>query len=135
MVFKVFTIGVAPAELEYRVKMTVLIVFTLCINIRIIQLYFEGLDINKESYDLLNNSVNKDSKDPNPSLTVRRDAYGTANGQIESKFIHYEMIVILIGGLIVLCQMSLVVIVIIVSAFFVCFMLYWEVWGRPQRAQ
>ena len=40
VVFKVFTIGVSPAELEYRVKITVLIVFTLLINIRIIQMYF-----------------------------------------------------------------------------------------------
>ena len=49
-----FTIGVSPAELEYRVKMTVLIVFTLLINIRIIYMYFEGLEINKEVYNQLN---------------------------------------------------------------------------------
>lgn len=57
VVFKVFTIGVSPAELEYRVKITVLIVFTLLINIRIIYMYFEGLEINKESYDLINNEL------------------------------------------------------------------------------
>jgi hypothetical protein len=57
VVFKVFTIGVSPAELEYRVKMTVLIVFTLLINIRIIYMYFEGLEINKDGYDLMHNEL------------------------------------------------------------------------------
>lgn len=57
VIFKVFTIGVAPTEMEYRVKITVLVVFTLIINIRIIQLYFDGLDINKDAITTLNNDA------------------------------------------------------------------------------
>ena len=127
----------SPAELEYRVKMTVLIVFTLFINIRIIVLYFDGLELNKDAYELLKKDALKDPLKPKDeaSLGVRKEVFGTPDGLIESKFIHYELIIILIGGLIILFQMSILVIVIIISAFFVCFMLYWEVRGRQLQAQ
>ena len=68
-------------------------------------------------------------------LNIKREVYGTSSGTYESTFIHYEMNMILVGGALVLMHMSLLVTIIIISAFFVCFMLYWEVRGRQLAAQ
>ena len=68
-------------------------------------------------------------------LAVRQDVFGTKDGHFESRFIHYEMMVILIGGMFVFIHMSLLILIIVISAFFVCYMLYTEMRGRQLQAQ
>jgi hypothetical protein len=52
IIFKIFTIGLSPADLEFRIKATLLVIFQLIMNVRISMLYFEGLEINKDLLDL-----------------------------------------------------------------------------------
>ena len=43
IIFKIFTIGLSQADLEFRIKTTIFVIFQLIMYIRMSILYFEGL--------------------------------------------------------------------------------------------
>ena len=112
-----------------------MIVFTLILYVRIVFLYYEGLEINKEAVDAMEKAQkgmkNKDEEVP---LKVRQEIYQTKDGQLESRFLHWVKIGMLVAGVYVLIQIILILVTVISSAFIICFMLYWEFRGRKVAA-
>ena len=53
VVFQIFTMGISPTSNEFRLKQVMLILFTLILYCRIVMLYYEGLEINKETSETL----------------------------------------------------------------------------------
>lgn len=49
VVFQIFTLGISPTATEFRFKQILLIIFTMVLYCRIVYLYYEGLEINKEA--------------------------------------------------------------------------------------
>ena len=54
---------------------------------------------------------------------------------MESSFVHWTKVMMLVAGIYVLIQMILIIITVISSAIIICFMLYWEFRGRKVAAQ
>lgn len=53
VVFQIFTMGISPTSNEFRIKQVILIIFTLVLYCRIVMLYYEGLEINKDATETL----------------------------------------------------------------------------------
>lgn len=71
VIFQIFTLGISPTANEYRLKQVVMIVFTLILYVRIVILYYEGLEINREAHDALEKAQKGGHKKDNEEVDLK----------------------------------------------------------------